>query len=318
MKHPVFLLAVLFVALAAVSAASGEEAPVPERTSLVCARVTVCYDRKDEEFAQRFSEHIPDLLRQSREEFEKGIADPTAVTLRTLKDRREEYLAVVAYYLGLRRPTASMRKTFDLVRARLEKRYADMSRDCGEKGMFDTVQIWRRSHLVAELRARPKNDFYELDKDGAPAVRDSFSLGVTVHIDGPKKEATAVDVAALRFGEGTRENAFLSVVIDDPGAVAIDQEISKQLALVTNQMKNLVGHVHATLQGQPPHFVLHETVEVAIVASLLASNDRRWFCEGMANFIAYRALVELAAPEAARRCYNLSDQLAQWKNSRTW
>lgn len=312
MKSAVFLLAVLFTTLVAAPGGKGEAALSPGRTSLVCEGVTVYYDGKDAAFARKFCERMPELLRQSRDEFGRAANVRTAVSLKTLKSRRDEYLEVVAYYLGLERPTASMRKTFDVVHAALEQRYAEIRRDWGEAGMFDTVQIWRKHDLAAELRERPKNDFYELNTDGFPVASNRFSLGVTVHLNKLKKK-TAVEVAPLRIGEGTRKNAFLSVVIDDSGVIDIDQEVARQFALVLGQLKGWVSLVHATLREKPPQFVLHETVEVAIVTSMLKSNDRRWFCEGMANFIAHRALVELVSPEVARRCYNLNDQLVQGK-----
>jgi hypothetical protein len=318
MRHPVFLLAVLFASLTAVSATVGAEASIPERMSLVCAGVTVFYDKKDEELARKFSEHIPELEKQASEELGKSAVDPATVTLKMLRERRDEYLAVIASYLGMKKPNADMETIFNAMLSAFEKRNVEVRGDWLKAGIFDTVQIWRREDLVAELKAHGRNDFFELDNSGKPIVNDNLSAGASFHVErfARSKGKTKVDIAIapVRFGLGKREKAFLLVMIDGVETISIEQELQRQLALVKVQIENHVSGARKVLQEQPSHIILHETVEMAIVTTLLTSKDRRWFCEGMANLVAYRALVELASPEAARRGYDLRDQLVLWKS----
>lgn len=54
--------------------------------------------------------------------------------------------------------------------------------------------------------------------------------------------------------------------------------------------------------------VLHETVEVGVVDHFLASKERRWFCDGVANYVAWRTIQDMYGLTAAAEAYNLQQQ----------
>jgi hypothetical protein len=57
--------------------------------------------------------------------------------------------------------------------------------------------------------------------------------------------------------------------------------------------------------------VLHETAEVGLMVSIIGSADRRWLCDGTANYAAWRVTRDLVAPDFAQQVYNLDAQLRQ-------
>ena len=58
--------------------------------------------------------------------------------------------------------------------------------------------------------------------------------------------------------------------------------------------------------------VLHEATEAGIVERYIGSADRRWLCEGAANFVAWKIARDRAGAEFAPQVYNLDGQLAQY------
>jgi hypothetical protein len=57
--------------------------------------------------------------------------------------------------------------------------------------------------------------------------------------------------------------------------------------------------------------VLHEVAEVGIVDRYLRSPDRRWFCDGVANYVGWRVMRDLHGSEMANLFYNLREQLTR-------
>lgn len=56
--------------------------------------------------------------------------------------------------------------------------------------------------------------------------------------------------------------------------------------------------------------VLHETTEVGVVDRYMRGPDRRWFCDGVANYVTWRVVRDLHGPDRANAVYNLPEQLA--------
>lgn len=58
--------------------------------------------------------------------------------------------------------------------------------------------------------------------------------------------------------------------------------------------------------------VLHETTEVGIVEHYFQGPDRRWFCDGVANYVPWRVVRELHGETVAATVYDLPGQLASY------
>jgi hypothetical protein len=55
--------------------------------------------------------------------------------------------------------------------------------------------------------------------------------------------------------------------------------------------------------------ILHETAEAGLIENLIGSRDRRWLCDGTANYVAWRVARDLTGPGFAQQVYDLDAQL---------
>lgn len=60
------------------------------------------------------------------------------------------------------------------------------------------------------------------------------------------------------------------------------------------------------------HTLLHEVTEAGLVDRYIGSPDRRWFCEGVSNYVAWKVIRDRAGIEVAGRAYNLPAQLESY------
>ena len=315
MKYPGVLLAVYAMLIAKV--VFGIEAAPTERLFFNADGITVYYNQQDERFAHKFAESLPQIAGEAQEDLRLKRSDPAVLSAKSFKARRDDYLAVIAHYLGLKKPTAHMKRTFDVTLASVEKMTAAALEDCERNGLIEVVQIWRKPDLLATLRSNGPDDFFDLNKEKDYVVKSGITFALTTHLSAvgasSGKRETVVTTAPLSFGASNRKKMFLPVVL----AVTEPIELEKEVPLQVSAARKYLGERTDTLVNVAQNMlllgVLHEVTEVAVIDDLIASKDRRWFCEGMANFIAYRAVLELDTPEAARRGYDLRQQLDQWQ-----
>jgi len=114
------------------------------------------------------------------------------------------------------------------------------------------------------------------------------------------------------------ESSAFPVVI--PGDLAAEPVDSAAAKLWGDDRTGVRAHLAAIKEfpGRIPHLdpalaglVLHETTEVGIIDRYLRGPDRRWFCDGVANYVPWRVVRDLHGPEAARAVYDLPAQLAR-------
>lgn len=315
MKRSVALLAVYALLIANV--VFGADAAPAERLSLKVDGITVYYNAQDEGFARKFAESLPQIAREAREDLRLKRSDPAALAVKSFRARRDGYLTVIAHYLGLKKPTAHMQRTFEVTLASVEKMTAATLADCERNGLFDVVQIWRKPDLLATLRVNGPEDFFDLNQDKDFMVNDGITFALATHLSavgaGSDKRRTGSTAAPLRFGASNRTKMFLPVILAGTGPVEPEEEVPLQVSAARKYLGGQTGMLVTVTQNTLLLMVLHEVVEVAVIDHLVASRDRRWFCEGMANFIAYRAVLEVDTPEAARRGYDLRRQLDLWR-----
>lgn len=77
-------------------------------------------------------------------------------------------------------------------------------------------------------------------------------------------------------------------------------------------MLNFAGNAAAYRELPIVHVVLHEAVEVGIVENYLGSADRRWLCDGTANYVGWKIIRDLSDVATADQAYSLASQLAQY------
>lgn len=78
------------------------------------------------------------------------------------------------------------------------------------------------------------------------------------------------------------------------------------------EMKEAVKTVDPTFA----YLILHETTELGIVDHYFHGPDRRWFCDGVANYVPWRVVNDLHGATIAATVYNLPAQLAQYASFR--
>jgi hypothetical protein len=284
----------LTAVLAAFTAAPGAPANAPERASLRCAGVAVVFDRRDEAFARKFCQRLPALMQTEK----AALTAPGDIPLHDFKKSREVYLAAIARYLGLKEPTKGMRQVFDsTVKAglRLEDALASALK-------IDSVQIWREQELIAHLRQHGADEYFRLGEgDSRPVAKNSWNAPGT-----PKGAGEVV------FEGTTRRQAFLPVILKEDDPADLDARVDLHARQAAAYLQKSIWVALPPIKDIEIDLVLHEVVESKMVSTFIVSADRRWFCEGMANFVAYRALVEATTPERARRHYDLAQQLSMW------
>jgi hypothetical protein len=64
-------------------------------------------------------------------------------------------------------------------------------------------------------------------------------------------------------------------------------------------------HAAAAAESATVMTVLHEVVESTLITEVIRSPDRRWFCEGVANWLALRVVRERWGSERAKAHYDL-------------
>jgi|CXWL01.1.fsa_nt_gi hypothetical protein len=67
-------------------------------------------------------------------------------------------------------------------------------------------------------------------------------------------------------------------------------------------------HVDPVIAG----LVLHETTEIGIIDHYYRGKDRRWFCDGVANYVSWRVLRDLHGVELANRTHDLGALLQKY------
>jgi hypothetical protein len=172
--------------------------------------------------------------------------------------------------------------------------------DTPEKSeLMDTAQQLLRHGLSYETR------------DGIATLNASFTyrLGQTAK--------SPVPVQARALMERIRQEAqdatvtWPAVVSRRDGSVLTPEEMAEE------QLKQRGGW-QQSLQEKPWNAqlalaILHETAELGLVDRYIGSPDRRWLCDGTANWVAWRVARDLGNPEIAEEVYSLSQQLQQAK-----
>jgi hypothetical protein len=274
---------VLLLSIAA-AANSQEPASFSERQNTPVGRFTIEHDPADGEYVRALSQQLqrPELLAAAPE-----AAPPFG--FEQLAAQREQILQEIAQLLGSARPSADLQKMYDrfvhwqsvlqkTVRAAAPRRFA----------------LWRKADLVARLRAGQKIPGFELEPDGQVAIRLRADFDASPEIT-PEVLAATIDDAwgtltwPVKIGEQSPEAdiaASLDALRNFKGAMSQNEA---SLSMVT----------------------LHETVEVTLVGEVIRSADRRWFCEGVANYVALEVIGRRVAPELLRRYYDVEALIAK-------
>ncbi len=146
-------------------------------------------------------------------------------------------------------------------------------------------------------------------ENGASVYRGSVS---------PKKPSPVVTHAAEPAGEAPPPEV-LPVVIPPDLAKDSAGELAQKLwdGRGENSLVALLAEIPKFKERIPlvdptiAFVILHETTELGIMDHYFHGPDRRWFCDGVANYVPWRVVRDLHGPAIATTVYNLSDQLVR-------
>ncbi|HEX2853926.1 MAG TPA: hypothetical protein VHO24_11860 [Opitutaceae bacterium] len=279
------------ILLGAVSWSRAAEAPAfPQREVREIAGFKIEYSPGDEAYADVLAQRLSERANGTPAAAETSRLDGTQMSR-----RREELLGKVTAWLALPKPTAELEKTYD----NFGELFGILARTMPKDPR--NYALWRRPELLARLQAGEKIPGFVLS--GPTGIEFKFAFNLEKAKDETQE---ALGEKAAKFWEA----AVLPISIGKEPDHTPGQDIAEGLEVMTGAMSHLRDVLIKETAG--PFIILHETVEVGIITAYLASKDRRWFCDGVANYVAWKILADTLGAEDARRYYDLDAQLAQY------
>jgi hypothetical protein len=270
---------------------------------------------------------------------------------RYLQENREVILAAIARQIGLPKATALQGRVFDTFlgyyKLASELMWAT-AREIPATLTARHLAIWHRDDLVARMRAGAKIEgmMYDPATDSgqfrlnfnvdssilgnrlrdiqaeidAQKLKHQFEFGegsysATVSLgmapDNPKKpaETTAAkadDLAAIISG-----TVFPIIYRGDPAASPTRKDFDYLPSSMSAARAAFDQQVADYRNPNMVTVILHEAAETGLVENLIGSRDRRWLCDGTANYVAWRVSRDLMGSDFATRVYDLDMQLRQ-------
>jgi len=278
-------------------------------------------------------------------------ADTAAVpgSPRDLRARREAILAAVAREIGRSAPLAVQAKAFDTFLGYYEmlaEVYRLAAATLGERLQIHQVAIWQRDELIRRLREGEKISGVSYDPvtdsgnfafggamqlDDATSIRikeiyaaikaqqlahtfkyDQAGVAASVTLNAPpsaeKNPADTPAAAPPPFEEIVMPVLYRGPFDTAPDAEAFDYTWVNLQQIGGNLEQSFRNYVDSNLVG----VILHETTEIGLIDAVIASKDRRWLCDGTANYSAWRVSREFFGGDFAQRVYDLDAKLREY------
>jgi hypothetical protein len=282
-----------YIALIALSlmTSAAMSAGFPTREHRAAGDFVISYSAGDEAYADALARRLPD--------FKLPPVDPKAggaVSYAQLATRREEILQRIRASLALVEPLPVMAQSFDALLTYIAGLTAAFN-----SGVPHRYALWRRDELRARLQAGEQIPGFSLD----PPDQISVALSFQITFDNGSHHESADELSARALKIWTDFEVPLANATDP--ALAPDEDIA---AVLGNTKQLLIDLRDSGVRGTASPFVLlHEATEVSVVEHYIGSPDRRWFCDGIANYVAHKVLADTFGADVARQYYDLDAQL---------
>lgn len=259
------------------TAALGAAAAFPSRVFLNAGGRIIEHTAGDEAFALEIAQRINEVYAATA----SGPVAPPAVELTPteISQHLSDYEAALCRYLNLAQPTPQM--VAILARTNLLKG-TTAAVEAQARASVINIQLWREADLAARLEAG-------VTVPGITRRADGQGFDVK-----PPKNLSDFSTWALPIIVYNRDR--------ETGAALVDKKIAEARQTLAQQA-----------QAQGARIVIHglfeDAVEAALADSYIASKDRRWFCSGVATYVAYKVIEDKVGPEAALRYYDVDEQL---------
>lgn len=171
----------------------------------------------------------------------------------------------------------------------------------------------------AELDAQKQNRLdhkmnYEM-VDGICQLKARFTLHRNGRLPDFKAglAGLAADKAVIRRQfEQTKPTRFpVATGLPDGTSLSPEDSVQKALKQLSDVRKLDYGRLYTPMLAPHLFILLHETIEAGIVDRYLGSRDRRWLCDGVANYLAWEIIRRHCGEDAARLCYDLEKELSK-------
>lgn len=267
-----------------------------------------------------------------------------------LQENRDVILANIARHTGLPKPTALQGRVFDTFLGYYKIASELMQNVVREMPATLTARrlaIWQRDDLIARLRTGAKIEGMAYDP-ATDSGQFKFEFNVDSSAIGERVREIHAEIEAqklkhtLEYGQGKYSASVMldrapdatkpvkqpSTTPDDLDAIIAGMvfPVIYRGEIATAPVPenfdylshNLAAAREAWAQQMTAYrdptlvsIILHETAEVGLVENIISSQDRRWLCDGTANYTAWRVARDLLGAEFASQVYNLEAQLRQ-------
>ncbi len=254
------------------TATLGFAADFPSRTFLNAGGRIIEHTAGDEELALEFAQRINEIYTA-----ESGLGQVTAPA--EITQHLGDYQAALCRYLNLAQPTPQLVSI--LARSNLLNGTTSAI-EAQARAAVINIQLWREADLAARLEA------------------GSTVLGITRRADGqgfdvkPPKNLSDFSTWALPIIISSRDTAT--------GPALVNKKLAEARLALAQQAREQAARIAI-------HALFEEAAESALVSNYIASKDRRWFCSGVATYVAFKVIEDQLGSEAALRYYDIDEQL---------
>jgi len=271
-------------------------ASLPERKTFQFGEFTIEASAGDEAYVEALAVKLADY------QLPKAETQPTLkLGLDDLEKRRDYFLGKVSMYLGLDKPTEKMASTYDTMGTLWRT-----MRLVAPKGMLRHYALWRKPELVARIQAGEKIPGFTLARSGD--LDFNFEFKLNSNSGDLQPEPVAARTAAFW-------NSFICPIkIGATPDTTPAEEVSNQLDGLIRNILGFLGQQMQVTERQIVFNVLHETTESGVVWHYLTSKDRRWFCDGVANYVAWKVIEREIGAEEVKGYYDLTAELKKYEN----
>lgn len=267
-----------------------------------------------------------------------------------LRVRRDIFLAAIARQIGIDEPTELQARTFDTFLGYYDIQtvmMADGAARIIRAAKQRTHAIWRRDDLVRRLRDgeripgfsyNPATDTGSFQSNSQYTLPRELVAALKTEIDAQRldhdysydiQDGTTTVAASIRLRRPTKPLSIPAQTADDsptpeirldfPLILKADRLARAPSAVVgeflesyETMMADALAQAVRYRAPEVAYILFHETAEIGLVERRIASRDRRWLCDGTANYVAWRVARDLVDADFAKQCYDLDDQLRRY------
>lgn len=276
--------------------AVGLSAALPERKTFQFGEFTIEASAGDEAYVEALAKQLADYRLP-----EVAPPPPPRLTPADLGKRKEYFLGKICAYLGLAEPTKQMKSAFEGTL----KAYEAIGYVAAPPGLPRHFAIWRKPELLARLKAGESIQNFTKGADGMVNFTFKFNLDFKPELTKEQNES-ALAAEWQKFA--------MPVVIAVTPDRTPEQEATAALEGCQHFNTKIMELRSSQMWRTSVFIALHEATESGIVWHYLVSKDRRWFCDGIANYVAWKVIEAEFGPEEARGYYDLSAELKKYAN----